>query len=70
LNEQDERLRAYHGRIDLMHAIINPKQEDYDWQVEDILEWKPNKENTNIFLKIRWFGGGQTMDFHGRCKNP
>ena len=70
LTDQDERLRAYHGRIDLMHAIIHPEQDDYDWQVEDILEWKANKEGTKIFLKIRWFGGGQAMDFYGGCKKP
>ena len=57
LSEQDERMRAYHGRIDLMHAIINPEQDDFDWQVEDILEWNTKPDSTEIVLKIKWFGG-------------
>ena len=37
--DKNERLRMYHGRLDLLQAIVNPDQADLDWQVETILEW-------------------------------
>ena len=38
LSSKDERLRAYHARLDLMQSILHPQQEDLDWQVETITE--------------------------------
>jgi hypothetical protein len=50
-----EQLRCYHTKLDLMHAMIKPDQNDYDWQVNNIHEWRKNKDQ--IFLKVCWIGG-------------
>ena len=49
-----EQLRCYHAKLDLMHAMINPEQDDYDWQVENIHDWK--REDDRVFHKVRWIG--------------
>ena len=55
-DNRDERLRAYHVRLDLMHSITHPGQEDFDWQVESITDWT-TKDNKQIFVKVIWIGG-------------
>ena len=50
-----EDLRAYHARLDLMQAIINPNQSDFEWQVQNIVDW--TTKNDKILLKVVWFGG-------------
>ncbi|HEY9710848.1 MAG TPA: reverse transcriptase domain-containing protein, partial [Oculatellaceae cyanobacterium] len=59
LSPKDEKLRAYHAQIDLMHTIIHPDQQDLDWQVENISKWTTKTLNglPTIFLKIHWIGG-------------
>src|SRR5687768_6498588 len=57
LLDKDEKLRAYHARVDLMHAVMCPEQSDFDWQVETITDWKPEEGKQPIFLKVSWFGG-------------
>ena len=59
LDPQHEGLRAYHARLDMMQAIINPEQEDLEWQAETITEWttKGHPDNLQILLKVTWIGG-------------
>jgi hypothetical protein len=59
LDPQHEGLRAYHARLDMMQAIVNPEQEDLEWQAETITEWatKGHPDNLQILLKITWIGG-------------
>ena len=59
LDPTSERLRAYHTRLDLMQAIINPDQADLEWQVEDITEHttKSGKKGPKTMLKVTWIGG-------------
>ena len=52
--DRDERLRAYHARLDLLNAMIKPEADDLDWQVENITDWKFDKQ---LMLKVTWIGG-------------
>ena len=54
-----EKLRAYHTRLDLMQAMLNPDEADMQWQVENILEWKyqPCKSGKQVMVKLTWIGG-------------
>ena len=54
-----ERLRAYHAKLDIVQAIINPDEADMQWQVESILEWKykPCKTGKQLIVKLNWIGG-------------
>ena len=55
----NERLRVYHARLDIMQAIINPDEANMQWQVESILEWKyqPCKSGKRVMIKLTWIGG-------------
>ena len=33
-----EHLRAYHARLDLMQAMINPDQADIEWQINQTID--------------------------------
>lgn len=59
IDDKDERLRAYHARLDLMQTIINPDHNDYDWQVETITDWttKSYMDDIRVMLKVTWIGG-------------
>ena len=54
-----EKLRAYHTRLDLMQAMLNPDEADMQWQVESVLEWKykPCKSGKQVMIKLTWIGG-------------
>ena len=58
-DNKDERLRAYHARLDLMQSIIHPEQADFDWQVEEISDWTSKMHNDKhvVSLKVTWIGG-------------
>src|SRR6476620_996582 len=70
-----EKLRAYHTRLDLMQAMLDPDQADMDWQVEDIQEWKtrPCKSGKEVIVKVAWIGGAKQwmslddMKLHDPC---
>ena len=49
-----EKLRAYHTRLDLMQAMLNPDEADMQWQIESILEWeyRPCKEGKQVMIKL------------------
>lgn len=61
LDEKHEDLRAYHARLDMIQSIISPEQCDYDWQVENFIEWRYEVQGFNkekaIALKVTWIGG-------------
>ena len=55
-----------------MYAIIHPDQSDLDWQVENILGQGTKPEDSQIYLKIQWFGGDKqwiSMD-NARLHDP
>lgn len=59
LSLEHEELRAYHARLYLMQALINPEQADLEWQAETITEWtaKGVPENLQVLVKVTWIGG-------------
>ena len=61
IKPKHEKLRAYHTRLVLMQAMLDPDQADMDWQVEDIQEWKtrPCKSGKEVILKVTWMGGAK-----------
>ena len=65
LNPQHEELRAYHARLDMMQAIINPEQTDLEWQTENITEWttKGDPDSLHVLLKVTWIGGDKQWVF-------
>jgi hypothetical protein len=54
LDSRHEGLRAYHARLDLIQAIINPEASDYEWQVETISDWttKGYLDDKQVLLKV------------------
>ena len=60
-SEKEEKLRAYHARLDLMNDMFLPDGEGNDWQVENIEKHlvKKKDDKVNIFFKVIWFGGNK-----------
>ena len=58
-SDKDEKLRAYHARLDILNKIFQPTDDLYGWQVEHIDKHliKKTDDNVNIFFKVIWFGG-------------
>ena len=57
--DKDEKLRAYHARLDLLNDMFHPNEDLYGWQVEHIAKHlvRKNDDKVNIFFKVIWFGG-------------
>ncbi|HEY9707174.1 MAG TPA: hypothetical protein V6D48_03105, partial [Oculatellaceae cyanobacterium] len=49
-------LRKYHAKLDIMNALEQQDQQDLDWQVKEIQDWKKRK---HILVKELWFGGNK-----------
>ena len=60
-DDKDEKLRAYHARLDVLNCIFQPQEDIYGWQVEHIDKHLIKKEDdkVNIFFKVIWFGGNK-----------
>ena len=37
-----------------MNEMMNPETDNFDWQVENITDWKTDKQ---LMLKVTWIGG-------------
>ena len=60
-SEKEEKLRAYHAKLDLMNDMFMPDDDSYKWQVEHIDKYlvKKKDDKVNIFFKVIWFGGNK-----------
>ena len=60
-DDKDEKLRAYHARLDVLNCIFQPQEDIYGWQVEHIDKHLIKKEDdkVNVFFKVIWFGGNK-----------
>ena len=67
-NELHDRLRAYHARLDLMHALLDPNDDDASWQVKQVIKHlvkDTGDGEVKHYFKVEWIGGDKqilTMD--------
>ena len=67
-NELHDRLRAYHARLDLMSALLDPSDDDAAWQVKQIIKHimkDTGDRKAKHYFKVEWLGGDKqilTMD--------